>query len=76
MNRFEFLKKIKFPKFKRPSIGGIIFWVVTLALGVATYAFARNFTACWNLTGLPGIAPSSCGVSSNPLAGPDLTSAT
>ena len=76
MNRFEFLKKIKFPKFKRPSIGRIIFWVVTLALGVTAFIFARNFTTCWNLTGLPGIAPASCGLSTNPLAGPDLTVAT
>jgi polyisoprenyl-teichoic acid--peptidoglycan teichoic acid transferase len=65
MNRFEFLKKIKFPKFGRPAIGQIIFWGVTLALGVAAFIFSRNFTACWNLTGLPGLAPASCREVSN-----------
>jgi LCP family protein required for cell wall assembly len=68
MNRFEFLKKIKFPKFGRSAIGPIIFWVVTLALGVAGFVFARSFTACWNLTGLPGLAPASCSdASSDPV---------
>jgi LCP family protein required for cell wall assembly len=60
MKRLEFLNKIKFPKFGRSAIGPIIFWGVTLALGVAAFIFARNFTACWNLTGLPGLAPASC----------------
>ena len=60
MNRFEFLKKIKFPKL---SIGQLIFWVVTVALSVGAFVFAGKFTACWNLTNLPGIAPASCGQS-------------
>ena len=60
MNRFEFLKKIKFPKFRRSMVGQVIFWVVTLALGVTAFVYARSFTACWNLTGLPGLAPASC----------------
>ena len=72
MNGLEFLKKIKFPKLSRPSVGQIIFWGVTLALGVGAFVFARNFTACWNLTDLPGRMPASCGGASNPLAGPDL----
>jgi LCP family protein required for cell wall assembly len=65
MNRFEFLKKIKFPKLGRSAIVPAIFWVVTLALGVAVFIFARSFTACWNLTGLPGLAPDSCSGASN-----------
>ena len=60
MNRSEFLKKIKFPKL---SIGQLIFWVVTVALSVGAFVFAGKFTACWNLTNLPGIAPASCGQS-------------
>ena len=60
MNRFEFLKKIKFPKL---SIGQLIFWVVTVALSVGAFVFAGKLTACWNLTNLPGIAPASCGQS-------------
>ncbi len=65
MNRFEFLKKIKFPKFGHPTVGGIIFWVVTVALGVVAFLFANNLTQCWNLTDLPGIAPAKCGVVSS-----------
>lgn len=57
MNRFEFLKKIKFG---RPSIGQIIFGVVTLALSIGTYVFARNFTTCFSVANLPGISPASC----------------
>jgi LCP family protein required for cell wall assembly len=74
MNRLEFLKKIKFPKLGRPSVRQIIFWGVTLALSVGTFVFARSFTACWNLTDLPGRMPATCGVGVNPLAGPDLNS--
>ncbi len=61
MNRFEFLKKMKLPKFSRPSVGGIIFWVVTAALGIGAFVLANNLTQCWNLTNLPGIAPAKCG---------------
>jgi LCP family protein required for cell wall assembly len=70
MNRFEFLKKIKFPK--RSVIGSIIFWGVALALGVVVFNFASGFTACWNLTGLPGLMPASCsGNSASPIFNPD-----
>jgi LCP family protein required for cell wall assembly len=65
MNRFEFLKKIKFPKFGRSTIGPILFWGIALVLGIAMFFFTRNFTACWNLTGLPGLAPASCSETSN-----------
>jgi len=68
MKRFEFLKNIKFPK---PSIGGIIFWVATIALAVGASIFARSFTACWTFTNLPGIPLSNCeGGTINPLATP------
>ncbi len=59
MNRFEFLKNIKIG---RPSVKQIIFWGVTIALGIAAYIFVNNFTQCWTLTDLPGIPPASCGV--------------
>ncbi|MBI5823702.1 MAG: LCP family protein [Chloroflexi bacterium] len=62
MNRFEFLKKIKFPKVGRPSVGQIIFWGVTAALSIAVYIFANNFTQCFTLADLPGDPPASCGV--------------
>lgn len=60
MNRFEYLKKIKLPKFKRPSVRQLIFWGVTLALGIGVFIIARNLTACFKLADLPGISPASC----------------
>jgi LCP family protein required for cell wall assembly len=69
---------MKFPKitFKRPSVGGIIFWVIALGLGVATLIFARGFLACWTITNLPGIPPASCsgaGTSDTPQFNPQGT---
>ena len=62
MNRFEFLKKIKFPKL---SIGQMIFWGAAIALGIAAFVFARNLTDCWTITKLPGVSPASCANSSD-----------
>jgi LCP family protein required for cell wall assembly len=61
------MKKMTFPKltFKRPSLGGIIFWVISIGLGVAALIFARSFFTCWTITNLPGMAPASCGASAN-----------
>lgn len=55
------LPKLKLPKFKRPPVGRIILWVVSLGLGIAAMIFARGFLACWTITSLPGMAPASCG---------------
>ncbi len=54
--------KIGFPKiaFKRPSIGGVIYWVIAIGLAAATLIFARNFVTCWRITNLPGMLPLSC----------------
>ncbi len=60
MNRLEFLKKIKLPKIGRPSGRQMIFWGVAAVLGIGTFLFARGFTACWQLTELPGRPPASC----------------
>lgn len=60
MNRFEFLKKIKLPNLGKLSVGQIIFWVVVVVLAGASFVFARGFTACWQLTKLPGILPETC----------------
>ncbi len=65
MNKFEFLKKVKLPKFGFSLVGKILFWGVTLALAIAVFFYTRDFTACWKLTGLPGMAPANCGVSNN-----------
>lgn len=55
MNRLDFLKKIK-----RPSVGQIIFLGITLALTLGGFIVARNMTACWLITDLPGIPLSTC----------------
>jgi LCP family protein required for cell wall assembly len=60
MNRLEFLKKIKFPKFGRPTLRQGIYWGVAVALGIGTFVFARGFTACWRLTDLPGRPLDTC----------------
>ena len=73
MKRFEFLKKIKFPKLKmgRVSVGQIIFWIGTIALALAAFVLTRGLTACWDITNLDGYRPASCsGASDNPLGTP------
>lgn len=61
MNRFEFLKKIKFPKIGRPSVKQIIFWGVAGILTIATFVTVRGLTTCFEVANLPGISPASCG---------------
>lgn len=63
----NFLKNIK-----RPSVGGIIFWIVAVALAVGGFLFMRSFVTCWRATRLPGIAPASCGTSAIAPSGPVL----
>ncbi len=57
----EFLKRIKIG---RPTVKGVIFWGITIALAVTAFVVINNFTQCWTLTQLPGIPPASCGVTS------------
>jgi polyisoprenyl-teichoic acid--peptidoglycan teichoic acid transferase len=67
----EYIKNLKFPKMPKVSIRQIVFWGVVLVLAVGLLVFARGFTACWQLTALPGIAPASCGGDAvNPLGTP------
>ena len=65
MNKFDFLKNIKFPRFKIPAIGKILFWGVTLALAGVVFFYSRDFTSCWTITRLPGMTPASCGEANN-----------
>lgn len=58
----DFLKNIKIG---RPTVGGVIFWVITIALAVTAYLAVNSFTQCWTFTKLPGIAPAKCGQTSN-----------
>jgi polyisoprenyl-teichoic acid--peptidoglycan teichoic acid transferase len=71
------LPKLKLPKlnFKRPSVGGVIFWVIAIGLSVTASIFARSFLACWTITSLPGVAPASCGgaASTGPVFNPQGT---
>ncbi|MBC7876506.1 MAG: LCP family protein [Anaerolineales bacterium] len=60
MNRFEFLKKIKFPKFGRPSLKQGIFWGVAIVISIIAFVVVRNFTTCFEVANLPGISPASC----------------
>ena len=64
-------KNIKLPKIPKFSVRQIVFWGVVLVLAIGLFIFAGNFTACWQLTALPGIAPASCGGDAvNPLGTP------
>jgi len=44
----------------RTLIRAFIFWVVVLVMVMSLLPFVRDFTACWQLTSLPGIPPASC----------------
>jgi LCP family protein required for cell wall assembly len=68
MNGFvNFFKNLKFPKFARPSVGRIIFWVIALVVAVGFFVFMRGFITCWELTSLDGAPPESCNSSSSVL---------
>jgi len=45
---------------KRPTVGQMIWWGAGLVVAIGLFIFLRNFIACWKLTSLAGIAPSSC----------------
>jgi LCP family protein required for cell wall assembly len=61
MNKIlDLFKKIKLPQMRRPKLGPIIFWVVSLALVAVAFSAARSIFRCWEMTSLPGISPSTC----------------
>lgn len=71
-NILDFLKNIKLPKIQKLPVGQIIFWGVIVIAAVFLFSFLRGFTACWEVTSLPGIPPSNCanaktGVLSTPM---------
>src|SRR5215208_3589168 len=45
---------------RRVPIRQIIFWGFMLFAAVGLFNFVRNFTTCWQLTSLPGIASDGC----------------
>ncbi len=69
MKNMNFFKNIKFG---RPSVGHIIFWVITVGLAVGGFFFARNLITCWTITPLPGSPPSDCGTVTGGLTVPTL----
>ena len=66
----NFLKNIKIGF---PSVGQIIFWVITAALAIGGFVFVRNMVVCWTITYLPGTAPSTCGTVNSAQNGPIIT---
>ena len=66
----NFLKNIKIGF---PSVGQIIFWVITAALAIGGFVFVRNMVVCWTITSLPGTAPSTCGTVNAAQNGPMIT---
>ena len=53
----------------------VLFWGMGLAVAFGAYRFAREFTACWRLTSVPGIPSASCaGEDVLPLEEPVLSS--
>ena len=61
-----------FKNIKRPSIGQVIFWLITIALAIGGFFFVRGIVVCWSATALPGSTPSYCGTSGSGLSGPVL----
>jgi polyisoprenyl-teichoic acid--peptidoglycan teichoic acid transferase len=56
--KFDFVDNIQ--RLKRPTIGQFIWIGIGLVLAVGLFLFSRGFVACWRLTALAGIAPSTC----------------
>lgn len=54
----------------------ILFWGIALVAAVGLFQVARDFTACWRLTSLPGIPSAACtGPAMKPLKTPVVSAA-
>jgi LCP family protein required for cell wall assembly len=60
----------------RRAILPVVVLIVAVALGGAAFVLVRNFVVCWSLTSLPGMPLPECGLSVNPLGGPNLETGT
>jgi len=60
----------------RRAILPVVVLIVAVALGGAAFVLVRNFVVCWSLTSLPGMPLPECGLSVNPLGGPNLEAGT
>lgn len=55
------------------SAGVLYFWGLALLLAIGLFFLVRHYTACWQLTALPGIPPDYCQSGTrNPAGLPDL----
>ncbi len=55
--------RIPFPRNLRPrklAARQLIFWGAAIVVTIGLFLFVRQFTACWQLTALPGMRPPSC----------------
>jgi len=69
MNKLNSIKNLKLGPL---SVGQIILWGIVLVLAVSGFFFVKNMVACWTITPLPGMSPSSCGTVSAGVNGPLL----
>jgi len=68
----RFPKSLKFSTIKRIPARQWILWGAALVAAVGLFLFVRSFVACWRLTALPGIPPSTCEGASTSLPGTPL----
>src|SRR6186713_3265927 len=38
----------------------LVFWAIAIAAAFGLFQFSRDFTTCWRLTSLPGVASANC----------------
>ncbi len=62
--KLDILSTIK--TFKRPTTGQFIWIGAGLVVAIGLFILLNSFVACWTLTALPGIQPSSCPGSAQP----------
>lgn len=53
-------KNVHLPRIRGIGRGQIALWGVALLVAIGVFLFLRGFTACWQLTALPGIPPATC----------------
>lgn len=59
-------------KFKRPTLGQTIYWVIGLSLAISLFIFARGFFVCFNLANIPGTPLANC-ANAGGVSGPIIT---
>src|SRR5512146_1011610 len=55
-----FLENLKVSTIKRIPTAQWILWGTALVAAAGLFLLARSFVACWQLTALPGMPPSTC----------------